>query len=152
MKVLLLVGKFILINANGIVDRIVIEEAITKGGLGCREFMVLLGVNESFIIDPIIKRFRIIWGFEIRAESYESGDNGKMELGEMNSHGVPVVLIRFMVGEPLEGVIIGALGDRVAVVITGAARIGVVEELRSGREIAIRQGGGKGRRRARGWV
>ena len=75
-----------------------------------------------------------------------------MESGEVDSHGVPVVLIRFAVGEPLEGVIIGELGDRVAVVITGAARIGVIEELRSGREVAIRQGGGEGRRRARGWV
>jgi hypothetical protein len=152
VKVLLLVGKFILINANGIVDGIVIEEAITKGGLGCRNFMVFLGVNESFIFDPVIESFRIIWRFEIRAESCESGDNGKVELGEVNSHGVPVVLIRFTVGEPLEGVIIGELGDRVAVVITGAARIGVIEELRSGWEIAIRQGGGEGRRGTRGRV
>ena len=63
-----------------------------------------------------------------------------------------VVLIRFTVGEPLEGVIIGELGDRVAVVITGAARIGVIEELRSGWEIANRQGGGEGRRGTRGRV
>jgi hypothetical protein len=105
------------------------EKVITSEFAGGGILVLLLGVDESLIIYKVIERFGIIGELEVvevRAESDESVDDREVELGEVDADGVPVVLIVFMVKEPLGREIKGVLGDGMSVVVPGVRRGEVV--------------------------
>ena len=95
-------------------NRVVVEAAVLEKIKVRKNLKLILGLDEQFIVDKVIKGFKIVRHariIQIGTQADELGDNKEVVLGEVDSSGMPIPFIRFMLREPCNRIIIGGFSD-----------------------------------------